>query len=108
MLVLFSALLALTSVAAAFPSYGSLAGLSREQLDQIIPTLDYQVPPNPPGPLKDTSAKLVNDAAHPWKPLRKDDIRGPCPGLNTLASHGVRLQLKYHCLHVMLGTHYVL
>jgi len=41
MLILFSALLALTSVAAAFPSYGSLAGLSREQLDQIIPTLDY-------------------------------------------------------------------
>jgi len=34
MLVLFPPLLALTSVAAAFPSYGSLAGLSREQLDQ--------------------------------------------------------------------------
>jgi len=93
MLVLFSALFALASVAIAFPSYGSLAGLSREELDQIIPTLNYQAPPNPPGPLKDDSTKLVNDAAHPWKPLDKDDIRGPCPGLNTLASHGVRLRL---------------
>ena len=93
MLVLFSTLFALASVAIAFPSYGSLAGLSREELDQIIPTLNYQAPPNPPGPLKDDSTKLVNDAAHPWKPLDKDDIRGPCPGLNTLASHGVRLRL---------------
>jgi len=69
MLVLFSALFALASVAIAFPSYGSLAGLSREELDQIIPTLNYQAPPNPPGPLKDDSTKLVNDAAHlgsPW------------------------------------------
>jgi len=95
MLTSFSVLLALASVITAFPSYGSLAGLSREELDQIIPTLNYQAPPNPPGPPKDTSARLVNDAAHPWKPLGKDDIRGPCPGLNTLASHGVRLQFKY-------------
>ncbi|KAF8899578.1 heme-thiolate peroxidase [Gymnopilus junonius] len=33
-------------------------------------------------------SKLVNDAAHPWKPQAPGDIRGPCPGLNTLASHG--------------------
>ncbi|KIJ31529.1 hypothetical protein M422DRAFT_185801, partial [Sphaerobolus stellatus SS14] len=32
--------------------------------------------------------KLVNDKAHPWMPLREGDQRGPCPGLNTLASHG--------------------
>ncbi|KAH9479671.1 Aromatic peroxygenase [Psilocybe cubensis] len=72
----------------AFPAYGSLAGLTREQLDTIVPTLTYQQPENPPGPLEDTSAKLVNDAAHPWQPLAPADIRGPCPGLNTLASHG--------------------
>ncbi|KAG6373767.1 heme-thiolate peroxidase [Boletus reticuloceps] len=41
-----------------------------------------------PPPIKDTSEKLVNDFAHPFKPLRPHDIRGPCPGLNTLASHG--------------------
>ena len=91
MLLHFSTLLALATIATAFPSYGSLAGLSREELDAIIPTLKYQAPQNPPGPLNDTSAKLVNDAAHPWRPLRVNDIRGPCPGLNTLASHGVRV-----------------
>ncbi|KAF8869951.1 heme-thiolate peroxidase [Gymnopilus junonius] len=85
----FSAFLALFShAAAAFPAYGSLAGLTREQLDEIIPTLEIREPATPPGPLKDTSAKLVNDKAHPWKPLAPGDIRGPCPGLNTLASHG--------------------
>lgn len=73
----------------AFPAYGSLAGLSREQLEAIIPTLEIRALPQPPGPLNDTSAKLVNDAAHPWQPLAPADIRGPCPGLNTLASHGV-------------------
>ena len=35
------------------------------------------------------SCSSLNDAAHPWMPLRANDIRGPCPGLNTLASHGV-------------------
>lgn len=74
----------------AFPAHASLAGLSREALEAIIPTLEIRAPPEPPAPLKDTSAKLVNDAAHPWKPLAPADIRGPCPGLNTLASHGVR------------------
>lgn len=71
-----------------FPSYGSLAGLPDDVLDRIIPTLQVRDSPPPPGPLNDTSAKLVNDKAHPWKPLRQGDIRGPCPGLNTLASHG--------------------
>src|SRR6266511_3981551 len=80
----------LFSVGVALPSYSSLAGLSRHQLDAVISTLHFQEPESPPGPLSDTSTKLVNDDAHPWKPLRPFDIRGPCPGLNTLASHGVR------------------
>jgi hypothetical protein len=75
----------------AFPSYGTLAGLSRSELDAILPTLKRGVLESPPGPLQDTSAKLVNDEKHPWKPAGKHDIRGPCPGLNTLASHGVGL-----------------
>ncbi|PPQ99166.1 hypothetical protein CVT24_009257 [Panaeolus cyanescens] len=72
----------------AYPSHWSLAGLPREELDRVLPTLKFNPPSFPPGPLNDTSAKLVNDKAHPWKPLRPGDIRGPCPGLNTLASHG--------------------
>ena len=79
--------------ALAFPSYGSLAGLSRSELEAVLPTLKPCDPVPPPGPLNDTSAKLVNDKKHPWKPAGKNDIRGPCPGLNTLASHGVRQSL---------------
>ncbi|TEB20542.1 hypothetical protein FA13DRAFT_1837000, partial [Coprinellus micaceus] len=73
---------------AAFPSYGSLAGLSERELASIIPSLKETLPGKVPGPLKFNGTKLINDAAHPWKPLRPGDIRGPCPGLNTLASHG--------------------
>jgi hypothetical protein len=97
MMMRFLALLALAfaiTTVLSFPSYGSLAGLSAEELDRIIPTLQTRdfVSEPPPGPLNDTSTKLVNDKYHPWKPLRSGDIRGPCPGLNTLASHGVCLQ----------------
>jgi len=83
-------LAALFSLGVAFPSYRPLAGLSGRQLDSVISTLHFREPESPPGPLSDLSAKLVDDGAHPWKPLRPFDIRGPCPGLNTLASHGVR------------------
>jgi hypothetical protein len=43
-----------------------------------------------PPPIKDTSSKLVNDAKHRFRAPGKHDQRGPCPGLNTLANHGVR------------------
>lgn len=81
--------LACASVVFSFPSHGSLAGISGEDLQHVISTLQAGVAEPPPGPLNDTSAKLVNDKQHPWEPLRPGDIRGPCPGLNTLASHGV-------------------
>ncbi|KDR86159.1 hypothetical protein GALMADRAFT_52924 [Galerina marginata CBS 339.88] len=82
-------LLALSVCAAnAFPQYQSLAGLTRDELDAVVPTLQYSPPQPPPGPLADDSTKLVNDAAHPHMPLKPGDIRGPCPALNTLASHG--------------------
>ncbi|EKM77181.1 hypothetical protein AGABI1DRAFT_122208 [Agaricus bisporus var. burnettii JB137-S8] len=81
--------LACTWSALAFPpSYASLGGLPREELDRILPSLQYRSPGAPPGPLKFNGTKLVNDHQHPWKPLKHGDIRGPCPGLNTLASHG--------------------
>lgn len=73
----------------AFPAYGSLAGLSQRQLAEILPTLVPRALESPPGPLNDTSAKLGPDPAHPWIAAGPNDIRGPCPGLNTLASHGV-------------------
>ncbi|KDR72025.1 hypothetical protein GALMADRAFT_143372 [Galerina marginata CBS 339.88] len=86
---ILSVLIALfANAATAFPAYGSLAGLTKEQLDEVLPTLEIRELTSPPGPLNDTSAKLVNDKAHPWMPVAPADIRGPCPGLNTLASHG--------------------
>jgi len=43
--------------------------------------------PNP-GPINNTSLKLVHDAQHKYKAPGKGDQRGPCPGLNALANHG--------------------
>ncbi|KIJ33933.1 hypothetical protein M422DRAFT_182714, partial [Sphaerobolus stellatus SS14] len=86
-----SALLSFSTLAIqaiAFPQYQPLAGLSERELEDILPRLNVVTPPPPPGPPSDTSVKLVNDAAHPFMPLRYGDMRGPCPGLNTLASHG--------------------
>ena len=47
------------------------------------------MPPNPPPPPTFLGAKLVNDRAHPFRAPKPSDLRGPCPGLNTLANHGV-------------------
>ncbi|KAF8485465.1 hypothetical protein JB92DRAFT_2761236 [Gautieria morchelliformis] len=90
LLLIFTFTSHLTEVVA-FPAYGSLAGLSEEELAMIIPTLEISK-----GPPPDIHAKpdnigvpvLVNDANHPYVPPGPDDIRGPCPGLNTLANHG--------------------
>ncbi|KAF7773206.1 hypothetical protein Agabi119p4_5373 [Agaricus bisporus var. burnettii] len=75
-------------LAGAFPSHRSLGGLSSEQLDRIFPTLKVAPPEGPPPPQDDTSTRLVDDADHPFMPAGPNDMRGPCPGLNTLASHG--------------------
>lgn len=74
----------------AFPEYESLAGLSNEAIELFIRESKSLPGAQPaPGPLNDTSSKLVNDAAHPFRAPGRNDLRGPCPGLNTLASHGV-------------------
>lgn len=78
----------------AFPSYQSLAGLSNEEVEHFIrESRDAAVvgAEPPPGPLNDTSSKLVNDADHPYETPGPNDLRGPCPGLNALASHGVNI-----------------
>jgi unspecific peroxygenase len=79
----------LYSLAHAFPAYRSLVGMTDEQIDLFARSNPYVGALPPPGPLQNTSAKLVNDAEHPYMSPGPDDIRGPCPGLNTLASHGV-------------------
>ncbi|EJD35888.1 heme-thiolate peroxidase [Auricularia subglabra TFB-10046 SS5] len=70
--------------------YESLAGLSHDEVEAFARSVKVPIvggQPVPP-PIKDTRSKLVNDRKHPWKPLKKGDQRGPCPGLNALASHG--------------------
>jgi hypothetical protein len=84
--------IALAAPAAAFPAHASLAGLSRQDLESAMAGFGtYSTPPPPPGPLEFGGTKLVNDAAHPFMAPKDDDIRGPCPALNTLANHGVRI-----------------
>jgi unspecific peroxygenase len=78
----------------AFPQYGSLAGLTAKQLALVLPTLHTRPIIPPPGPLNDTSTKLVNDHQHPYIPPGPSDIRGPCPAMNTLANHGVSIEIR--------------
>ncbi|KZV89111.1 Cloroperoxidase [Exidia glandulosa HHB12029] len=68
--------------------YESLAGLTREEVDAFARSVKVVGGQPVPPAIKDTSSKLVNDKAHPWFPLAPGQQRGPCPGLNTLASHG--------------------
>lgn len=82
-------------LALAFPAYGSLAGLTQRQVDDFIANNTLAPTPPPPGPLVNGGLMLVNDPSHPFIPPGPDDLRGPCPGLNTLANHGVSFPL-YH------------
>ena len=69
----------LLSCVSAFPGYQSLAGLSDREIEMFIrESKDPLVGSQPlPPPQKDTSSKLVNDAAHPYKAPGPNDIRGP-------------------------------
>ncbi|KAH6899385.1 hypothetical protein BKA70DRAFT_1527097 [Coprinopsis sp. MPI-PUGE-AT-0042] len=84
----FVALLAIVSLginADAFPQYdtaGEMPGSKGLQGPKDV------FPPSPPTPPIFQGTKLVNDKSHPYKAPKKDDLRGPCPGLNTLANHG--------------------
>lgn len=87
---------------AAIPGFGSgvpAADLvqGRQAADETLVSSSFpaRLPPPPPGPLAFKGTKLVDDPAHPWKPLRKGDQRGPCPALNVLASHGVFIQFRF-------------
>ncbi|KIJ53184.1 hypothetical protein M422DRAFT_155503 [Sphaerobolus stellatus SS14] len=83
-------LFTLVRLAVAFPAYESLAGVSERDINEYIARNGVAPIPNPPAPLAkgQDGIKLVNDPAHPYIAAGPDDIRGPCPALNTLASHG--------------------
>ncbi|KZW03092.1 Cloroperoxidase [Exidia glandulosa HHB12029] len=68
--------------------YDSLAGLTRQEVDAFARSVKVVGGQPAPPVIADTSSKLVNDKEHPWLPLAPGQQRGPCPGLNTLASHG--------------------
>ncbi|RXW17927.1 heme-thiolate peroxidase [Candolleomyces aberdarensis] len=88
--VLLTTLLFLLSNSLAFPNYADV--LKRQEVEEADSRTGRPFrpvdPPSPPRPPRFTGAKLVHDPAHPWMPLRDGDERGPCPGMNTLASHG--------------------
>ncbi|KAK0553577.1 hypothetical protein OC844_006271 [Tilletia horrida] len=85
---------AAATVANAFPhlaegwEHRSLAGLSAETLEYIAARQAIVGAQPAPAPQTNTASKLVNDASHPYKAPGTNDVRGPCPGLNTLANHG--------------------
>jgi len=53
-----------------------------------MPSLEIRDVVPPPGPLAFGGSILVNDANHTFMEPGPNDMRGPCPGLNTLANHG--------------------
>lgn len=79
-----------SSVSGSPEIYESLAGYSREEVDNFAranPAATGALPAPPPQ--SDTGWKLVNDFNHGYIAPKPTDMRGPCPGLNTLANHGV-------------------
>ncbi|KAJ2911500.1 heme-thiolate peroxidase, partial [Candolleomyces efflorescens] len=72
-----------------FPQ-GSFSELSAREWNNLVSRSNWNKvdPPSPPGPLTYNGTKLVHDSAHPFRSPGPHDIRGPCPGLNTLANHG--------------------
>lgn len=84
-------LLPFVRLALAIPAYESLAGLTQREVDEFMARNALAPIPPPPGPLTNSGLQLVNDPDHPFITPGPDDIRGPCPGLNTLANHGVSL-----------------
>ena len=84
-------LFAVLTLVTPFPQYRSLAGMEEKDVNRVLPHLQARLPPDPPAPLSFLGTKLVNDPAHPYIAPKATDMRGPCPGLNTLANHGVSL-----------------
>ncbi|KIJ33606.1 hypothetical protein M422DRAFT_264372 [Sphaerobolus stellatus SS14] len=75
-------LLALVHLVAAFPTYDSIAVYEYVARNGVaaIPNSHLPLPKGQDG------LKLVNHPAHPFITASPNDIRGPCPTLNTIAS----------------------
>jgi Peroxidase, family 2 len=89
----FTTIIALLSIGASVHAFPQLAGdtdTAGVNGGPRPPVFGAVNPPNPPPAPTFLGAKLVNDAAHPFRAPKKTDLRGPCPALNTLANHGVR------------------
>lgn len=56
--------------------YDTLAGLTRDEVEEYARSISVVGGQPVPPAIKDTSMKLVNDAAHPWKPLTSGQQRG--------------------------------
>jgi Peroxidase, family 2 len=95
--VLLVTVLSSSSLVFAFPNYASPGSVSSRELAQSVPELAAVVPGMTPGPLAFSGTKLVHDAAHPYIPPGEGDQRGPCPGLNVLANHGVSFFIRKDC-----------
>ena len=89
LLLQYISLLSLSRWVTALPAWASLAGLSEQEVLAFASTVTVTGSQPPPGSNPDTLACLVNDAAHLYEAPGPNVIRGPCPGLNTLALHGV-------------------
>ncbi|KIJ48558.1 hypothetical protein M422DRAFT_247407 [Sphaerobolus stellatus SS14] len=86
-------LLAIVHLVVAFPAYDSPVELTEREINEYVTRNGIAEIPNTPLPLPkgQDGLKLVNDPAHPFIAAGPNDIRGPCPTLNTLASHGAFL-----------------
>ncbi|KZV85624.1 hypothetical protein EXIGLDRAFT_775354 [Exidia glandulosa HHB12029] len=68
--------------------HAPLIGRTDEEIEASARSYPGGGPQPLPPPIKDTCVKLVYDAAHPFMKPTKGQMRGPCPGMNTLANHG--------------------
>jgi len=76
--------------------WDSLAGRSQDDIEDFIKRHGPAIVGAQPLPAqpKDTGMKLVNDRLHQYQAPKKGAKRGPCPGMNSMANHGVREETR--------------
>ncbi|KZV84535.1 Cloroperoxidase [Exidia glandulosa HHB12029] len=81
-------LFAVGASALSMTPHAPLIGRTDEEIEAFARSYPGSGPQPLPPPIEDTGVKLVYDAAHPFMKPTKGQMRGPCPGMNTLANHG--------------------
>jgi len=73
--------------------WDSLAGRSQDEIEDFIKRHGPAIVGAQPLPAQptDTSKRLVHDANHQYIAPEPGFKRGPCPGMNSMSNHGVRL-----------------